>query len=61
MQLNFKIGAESLSPMGEVAYVAPTADPASGLVEVRLVFVNPNERIPAGVDGLLTVPDEKAE
>jgi RND family efflux transporter MFP subunit len=40
---------------GSISFVAPAADAASGLVEVRVRFANPGGRIPPGIKGLVTL------
>jgi len=36
---------------GTISFVSPVADPASGLVELRVTFPNPGERIRPGIKG----------
>jgi RND family efflux transporter MFP subunit len=55
-QIEFKLGKGPIIVEGEICYISPTADPASGLIEVRLIFLNPDEQIPAGIDGIISIP-----
>ncbi|WP_043458013.1 efflux RND transporter periplasmic adaptor subunit [Azohydromonas australica] len=41
---------------GELTFVSPAVDPASGLVELRVRFANADARVPSGVKGYLQVP-----
>lgn len=39
----------------KVSFVSAVADPASGLVEMRLAFANPDQRVRPGVKGLISL------
>lgn len=48
--------AMGLAPQpGQVSFVSPAVDAASGLVEVRVRFANPGGRIPPGIKGSVRV------
>ena len=48
--------ALGLAPQpGQVSFVSPAVDAASGLVEVRVRFANPGGRIPPGITGSVRV------
>jgi RND family efflux transporter MFP subunit len=48
--------ALGLAPQpGQVSFVSPAVDAASGLVEVRVRFANPGGRIPPGIKGSVRV------
>lgn len=46
----------ALNCTGEVAYVSPVVDAASGLQRVKIRFDNPGQRVSPGVTGLLQLP-----
>jgi RND family efflux transporter MFP subunit len=66
-----QLGAEARAPArrARISFVSPTADPASGLVEVTAEFDNPDGSVKPGVTGRLTLeavnpsplPSTKAE
>ena len=41
---------------GKVTFISPVADPASGLVEVRITFANPQGGFKTGIKGSLQLP-----
>lgn len=41
---------------GRVTFVSPVADPASGLVEVKITFSNPQQAIKPGIKGSIELP-----
>ncbi len=41
---------------GSVHYIAPVVDPASGLLRVKVLFDNPDQRIRPGIAGRMIVP-----
>lgn len=50
--------ATGVAPIkARVSYVAPVIDAASGLVEVRMGFANPKGAVPAGIKGIVDLPD----
>lgn len=55
--LRFRIRGESVEVNGAVGYVSPVVDPASGLVEVRVVFSNASGEIRPGIAGEVRFPD----
>lgn len=50
----------SISGEGQVFYVSPVADAASGLVDVRVRFPNPKGQIRAGSKGSIAIQDADA-
>lgn len=40
---------------GQIKFVAPGADPASGLVQVEVSFLNPGQRIKTGIKGMIDI------
>lgn len=55
LPLTFTATGTTTNVTGEISFISPTADPASGLQEIRLLFDNPGEKIPAGIDGNVTI------
>jgi RND family efflux transporter MFP subunit len=55
MPISFTLGSSKSTVVGQVDFLAPAADPASGLLRVRLVFENTDEKIPAGIEGKLDI------
>jgi multidrug efflux pump subunit AcrA (membrane-fusion protein) len=49
----FEAGAAQVSATGLVNFVSPLADSASGLVDVRIRFDNPNGRIRPGAKAVI--------
>ena len=56
--LKIRTGSKSVAKKGVIVFVSPVVDPASGLLEVKAEFNNPNGTIRPGVSGdmLLKVP-----
>lgn len=52
----FEAGAAQVQAMGQVNFVSPMADSASGLVDVRIRFANPNGRIRPGAKAVIRIP-----
>lgn len=52
-QLEIEAGRESVSVPGKIEFVAPVADPASGLMKVKVLFDNTDGRLRPGVSGRL--------
>jgi multidrug efflux pump subunit AcrA (membrane-fusion protein) len=40
---------------GQIKFVSPVADPASGLVQVEISFSNPGHRIKTGIKGSIDI------
>ncbi|MCX8155931.1 MAG: efflux RND transporter periplasmic adaptor subunit [Verrucomicrobiae bacterium] len=57
IKLELPAGRQSLSVTGEVAFVSPVVDPASGLLKVKVLFENPQGKIRPGVAGLMHLPE----
>src|SRR5690606_7025289 len=50
-------GAASVPAVqGKVSFVSAVADPASGLVEMRISFANPGARVRPGIKGIIDLP-----
>jgi multidrug efflux pump subunit AcrA (membrane-fusion protein) len=52
------VGREMLTLPATLSYIAPVVDPASGLLEVKALFNNPQERVRPGVAGTLKLDVE---
>jgi RND family efflux transporter MFP subunit len=55
VQLQIQTGKTSQTKTGEVVYVAPVVDPASGLMKIKVLFDNSNLTIRPGVSGQLMI------
>ncbi|MEG3639872.1 efflux RND transporter periplasmic adaptor subunit [Magnetococcus sp. PR-3] len=53
-------GIETIYVQGHVRFIAPVIDPASGLMEVKVRFTNPNNRIRPGSSGRFFLPKAAA-
>lgn len=53
IRLEFGSGVTAVT--GQVKFVSPVADPASGLVQVEVSFINPARRIKTGIKGTIDV------
>lgn len=53
--LQLPSGTELVTVLGEVAFVSPVVDPASGLMKVKVAFENADGRIRPGVSGRMRV------
>lgn len=49
-------GKELVALTGEISYIAPVVDPASGLLKIKVLFINPEGKIRPGVAGTLQLP-----
>lgn len=56
VQVAATAGVAPVSLKGEVVYVAPVIDPASGLLRIKARFPNPDLRVRPGVAGVLRIP-----
>ena len=56
LSAGFESGRGLITAEGQVQFVSPVADPASGLSEVRAVFANPRGLLRPGVKGILKLP-----
>jgi len=52
----FESGRGLMAAEGQVQFVSPVADPASGLSEVRAVFSNPRGALRPGLKGIVRLP-----
>jgi RND family efflux transporter MFP subunit len=53
VELEIESGATVVKVIGELTFVSPVVDPASGLMKVKALFDNPDGRIRPGVAGVL--------
>lgn len=53
LSAGFESGRGLVTAEGQVQFVSPVADPASGLSEVRAVFANPRGQLRPGVKGII--------
>jgi RND family efflux transporter MFP subunit len=58
VSVSVPVGREMLTLPATLSYIAPVADPASGLLEVKALFKNPQERVRPGVAGTLKLDVE---
>ena len=56
LPVRFESAANAPAVTGKIWFVSSVADPASGLVEVRLSFANPGLRIRPGIKGMIDIP-----
>jgi len=61
LRVKFPLLGEHESVPATVAFIDSRIDPASGLVEMKLLAENPDRSIKAGMRALLTLPEEGAE
>lgn len=54
--IDLEAGAAVPVVTGKVTFISPVADPASGLVEVRVTFLNPQLAVKPGVKGSIQIP-----
>ncbi|MFT5122360.1 MAG: RND family efflux transporter MFP subunit [Kiritimatiellia bacterium] len=52
------IGTKMITLPATLSYIAPVVDPASGLLEIKALFMNPQENIRPGVAGTLNLEVE---
>ncbi len=57
IKLELPAGRQTLVVTGEVAFVSPVVDPASGLLKTKILFENPQGKIRPGVAGLMHLPE----
>lgn len=55
VQLQIQTGVTTQTKTGEVVFVAPVVDPASGLMKIKILFDNSNLTIRPGVSGQLVI------
>lgn len=56
LSAGFESGRGLITAEGQVQFISPVADPASGLSEVRAVFTNPRGQLRPGVKGIVRLP-----
>lgn len=56
LPLEIDAGKQATSLTGTIDFVAPVADPASGLMKVKVAFDNPDSLVRPGVAGRLKLP-----
>ncbi len=56
VQLEIDTGSSPLKVSGRVSFLSPVADPASGLVKVKVLFSNVEGRVRPGLAGSLVLP-----
>jgi multidrug efflux pump subunit AcrA (membrane-fusion protein) len=56
LSASFESGRGTTPAEGQVQFVSPVADPASGLSEVRAVFSNPRGTLRPGLKGIVRLP-----
>lgn len=54
--ISLESGAKGSHIVGRVTFISPVADPASGLVEVRITFANRQLTIKPGIKGSIEIP-----
>lgn len=60
LPVRFEASANVAPTKGNVSYLAPVIDAASGLVEVRVSFPNPKNQVPPGIKGIVQLSAAKA-
>jgi len=53
--VHFESAANAPAVEGNISFLSTVADPASGLVELRITFANPTLRIRPGIKGMITL------
>jgi multidrug efflux pump subunit AcrA (membrane-fusion protein) len=53
--IRLESGSSVTEVTGQVKFVSPVADPASGLVQVEVSFSNPARRIKTGIKGTIDI------
>lgn len=56
LPVRFESAANAAPVEGKISFVSTVADPASGLVELRVTFANPGQRIRPGIKGMIDIP-----
>lgn len=55
VEIQFNSGPSSETVSGELAFISPLVDPASGLLKVKAIFQNPDHKIRPGTEGTLNL------
>lgn len=55
VQLEIETGAAPVKVAGKVSFLSPVADPASGLVKIKVLFPNADGRVRPGLSGTMTM------
>ena len=55
--VRFESAANTAPVEGRIAFLSTVADPASGLVELRIAFANPALRVRPGIKGIINLSD----
>ena len=55
--IRFESAANAPPMEGKISFLSTIADPASGLVELRITFANPALRVRPGIKGMITLAD----
>ena len=55
IDLKIRTGSTSIAKKGTIVFVSPVVDPASGLLEVKAEFNNPDASIRPGVSGVMLI------
>jgi multidrug resistance efflux pump len=53
--LAIETGAAALPVQGVISFLSPVADPASGLLKLKVLFENPEGKVRPGLAGKLTI------
>ncbi len=53
VKLKIRTGSKSIAKKGKIIFVSPVVDPASGLLEVKVEFNNPDGTVRPGVAGVM--------
>lgn len=61
LPIRIEDGSNVLAVKAKVSFISAVADPASGLVEMRLTFANPGQRIKPGIKGIIDISPESAQ
>lgn len=54
-RIRLESGSSMVEVTGQIKFVSPVADPASGLVQVEISFSNPGHRIKTGIKGSIDI------
>lgn len=58
VQLEIEAGRDMVPVRGTIEFVSPVADPASGVMKVKVAFDNPDGRVRPGVSGRMMLPNQ---
>jgi RND family efflux transporter MFP subunit len=58
VQLEIEAGRDMVPVQGAIEFVSPVADPASGVMKVKVAFGNPDGRVRPGVSGRMMLPTQ---